>query len=51
MTQLESRMRDFILHNIDRDYRLIVGTDSLPSHNGRVYLVTAIVLHRVGNGG
>lgn len=51
MAQLEARMRAFILHNVERDYRLIVGTDSLPSHNGRVYLVTAIVLHRVGHGG
>ncbi len=49
--QLVSRMRDFVLTNTERDYRLIVGSDSLPGHDGQVYLVTAIVLHRVGNGG
>lgn len=48
--QVVTRMRDFVLHNTDRDYRLIVGSDSLPGHDGHVYVVTAIVLHRVGNG-
>lgn len=45
------RIRDFVVANQDRNYRLIIGTDSLPNADGRVYLVTAIVLHRVGNGG
>lgn len=49
--QVVSRMRDFVHQNTDREYRLIVGSDSLPGHDGQVYLVTAIVLHRVGNGG
>ncbi len=49
--QLVTRMRDFVRSNTDRDYRLIVGSDSLPGHGGQAYLVTAIVLHRVGNGG
>ncbi len=50
-SQIVSRIRDFVVASADHDYRLIVGTDSLPSADGRVYLVTAIVLHRVGNGG
>lgn len=49
--QLVQRMRRFVLRNTERDYRLIIGSDSLPSNGGQVYLVTAIVLHRVGNGG
>lgn len=49
--QLAARMSGFVLHNTDRDYRLIIGSDSLPNGDGQVYLVTAIVLHRVGNGG
>ncbi len=49
--QLVTRMRGFVLSNTDRDYRLIIGSDSLPNGDGQVYLVTAIVLHRVGNGG
>lgn len=49
--QLVTRMRGFVLADTERNYRLIIGSDSLPSHGGQVYLVTAIVLHRVGNGG
>jgi predicted RNase H-related nuclease YkuK (DUF458 family) len=45
-----TRMRVFVRQNTDREYRLIVGSDSLPGHDGQVYVVTAIVLHRVGNG-
>lgn len=32
-------------------YRLYIGTDSLPSNHRGAILVTAIVLHREGNGG
>lgn len=49
--QVVSLMRDFVQQNTEREYRLIVGSDSLPGHDGQAYLVTAIVLHRVGNGG
>jgi predicted RNase H-related nuclease YkuK (DUF458 family) len=49
--QLILRIQQFVAAGRDRDYRLIIGTDSLPNIDGRVYLVTAIVLHRVGNGG
>lgn len=49
--QLVTRMREFVLHNTEREYRLIIGSDSLPGHDGQVYIVSAIVLHRVGNGG
>lgn len=48
---LVSRIREFVAANTDKNYRLIIGTDSLPNIRGDVYLVTAIVLHRVGNGG
>lgn len=48
---LAVRMRDFVAVDPDREYRLIIGSDSLPGHDGHAYLVTAIVLHRVGNGG
>lgn len=51
ISQLVTRMHGFVLGSTDHGYRLIIGSDSLPSHDGRVYLVTAIVLHRVGNGG
>lgn len=45
------RIQAFVADSRERDYRLIIGTDSLPNIDGQVYLVTAIVLHRVGNGG
>ena len=50
-TDLVGRIRDFVVASQDHEYRLIIGTDSLPNAAGQVYLVTAIVLHRVGNGG
>lgn len=49
--QVADRIEDFVAIHRDRDYRLIVGTDSLPNAAGQVFLVTAIVLHRIGNGG
>lgn len=48
---LVSRIKEFIAANTEKEYQLIIGTDSLPNSRGEVYLVTAIVLHRVGNGG
>lgn len=48
---LVSRIRGFVDANTEKNYKLIIGTDSLPNIRGEVYLVTAIVLHRVGNGG
>lgn len=50
-SQLIQRIEAFVTGRRERDYRLIVGTDSLPNLDGQVYLVTAIVLHRIGNGG
>ncbi len=49
--RMVARIREFVAASHDHNYRLIVGTDSLPNSAGQVYLVTAIVLHRVGNGG
>lgn len=49
--ELVARMRNFVFGNTERNYRLIVGSDSLPGRGDQAYLVTAIVLHRVGNGG
>lgn len=48
---LIGRIKQFVGDNTDKAYRLIIGTDSLPNMDGQVYLVTAIVLHRVGSGG
>lgn len=48
---LIDRILAYVHHEPDRSYRLTVGTDSLPSADGRVALVTAVVLQRVGSGG
>lgn len=34
-----------------REYKIIIGTDSMGFHNKMADFVTAIVVHRVGNGG
>ncbi|MBI2984314.1 MAG: ribonuclease H-like YkuK family protein [Candidatus Kerfeldbacteria bacterium] len=48
---LVARMHQFVTADQQSQYRLIIGTDSLPNLDGCVYLVTAIVLHRLGHGG
>lgn len=35
----------------DRKYKVIIGTDSMPYYKNQADFVTAIVVHRVGNGG
>lgn len=51
MTSLVERLLAFMAEDPERHYRLIIGTDSLPGVAGRALLVTAVVFHRVGNGG
>lgn len=41
----------FMQEDPSRPYRFMIGTDSAPNHNRPVYLVTALVIHRIGNGG
>lgn len=50
-SQVVNHIQAFVTAQREREYRLIVGTDSLPSNGHGSYLVTAIVLHRVGRGG
>jgi len=49
--RLIALISNFVHAQHERNYRLIVGTDSLPNMDGQVYMVTAIVLHRIGRGG
>lgn len=44
-------MRDFRQEQPDAQYRLLIGTDSLPAADGHAVLVTAAVFLRQGNGG
>lgn len=45
------RIRRFVLADPEQQYRVMIGTDSMPNPDGPVYLVTAVVIHRIGNGG
>ena len=42
---------DFMKADPKRDYKIIIGTDSEKMDTDRADFVTAIVVHRVGNGG
>lgn len=42
---------DFMREAPERSYKVTIGTDSELIKNGRADFVTAIVIHRVGNGG
>lgn len=44
------KMESFRLEDPGAEYRLLIGTDSMPSSTNNVTLVTAIVLHRRGRG-
>lgn len=50
-TVMIEQIRRFMQDDPSRQYRVMIGTDSMPNHDGPVYLVTALVVHRVGNGG
>ncbi len=50
-TQIMQVISDFIRQDPKREYKIIVGTDSESRANNRADFVTAIVVHRVGNGG
>lgn len=44
-------LQGFVFAAPERQYRLIIGTDSLAGRKQRVEFVTAIVIHRIGAGG
>jgi len=46
-----NEIRSFILERPDSFYKIIIGSDSLQTLGHEADFVTAIVVHRVGNGG
>ncbi|MBI2450714.1 MAG: ribonuclease H-like YkuK family protein [Parcubacteria group bacterium] len=48
--EVADKLGSYISENPEKKYRLIIGTDSQENHDGVVF-VSAIILHRVGNGG
>ncbi|MBI4992273.1 MAG: ribonuclease H-like YkuK family protein [Candidatus Harrisonbacteria bacterium] len=49
--QIVQTISDFIKLDPNREYKIIVGTDSEKRAGDKADFVTAIVVHRVGNGG
>ena len=49
--QVVQTISDFIKNDPKREYKIIVGTDSEKRPGDKADFVTAIVVHRVGNGG
>lgn len=49
--QIIKIIADFIAEDPKREYKVIVGTDSEKRPGDKADFVTAIVVHRVGNGG
>jgi uncharacterized protein len=49
--QVVSAIIDFMAVDPERKYKVVIGTDSEANGNGLADFVTAIVVHRVGNGG
>jgi predicted RNase H-related nuclease YkuK (DUF458 family) len=51
LPQVREKILKFLAKDPEKEYQIVVGTDSQP-HNGMgVDFVTAIVVHRVGTGG
>jgi predicted RNase H-related nuclease YkuK (DUF458 family) len=49
--QIVRELIRFMQEDAKRNYKIIIGSDSEKNGNGTVDFVTAIVIHRVGNGG
>lgn len=50
LEQVIEHMLSFQQKSSEHTYRILLGTDSLPSAEGNAVLVTALVFHRQGNG-
>ena len=51
LPQVREKIINFLSCEPDRTYQIVIGTDSQPHNGSGVDFVTAIVVHRVGNGG
>ncbi len=51
VNQVVSEVIRFMEGDLKRRYKITIGTDSLRLVDGRADFVTAVVVHRVGNGG
>lgn len=51
VAEVAARMAQFMAADTRHSYKVTIGTDSEQLHDKRADFVTAIVVHRVGNGG
>ncbi len=51
LPQIRERILAFLASEPEREYQIVVGTDSQPHNGTGVDFVTAIVIRRVGSGG
>lgn len=51
LPDVAARIHEYIGCSPEYRHKIIIGTDSAPPIDGRVELISAIVVHRVGNGG
>jgi hypothetical protein len=50
-SEIVKEIGSYMLENPQSYYKIIIGSDSQPLKSGEADFVTAIVVHRVGNGG
>lgn len=51
LAQLRQKVLYFMKQSPENTYRLVIGSDSQPKNGQGVDFITAIIIHRVGNGG
>lgn len=51
LPEVAGRIREYVAGSTRHVHKIIIGSDSSPAQNGRAEFVSAIVVHRVGNGG
>lgn len=51
LSQIREQILEFIAHDSEKHYQLVIGTGSQPHNGSGVDFVTAIVVHRIGAGG
>ena len=51
LPEIREKILDFLAKDPQKQYQLVVGTDSQPHNGSGVDFVTAIVVHRLGVGG
>lgn len=51
LPEVREKILAFLASDPEKNYQLVIGTDSQPHNGSGVDFVTAIVIHRIGHGG